>query len=84
MLEKTNELILDFDRYKVPEAINDEYRLKRYNVALELPEVLEIDHVDAGDAFYSISVEGRDALVRTISFIDQCNLGDDITLRFTT
>jgi hypothetical protein len=37
-----------------------------------------------GDALYSISIEGSDAPMRTVSFLDESQLGDDLMLRFTT
>jgi hypothetical protein len=82
--QQATELTLDFDRYQAPEVTNDIYRLKRYHIVLELPEQLDIGEVDPGDAVYSISFEGRDAPMRTVTFLDQSQLGDDLVLRFTT
>lgn len=61
VVENSDDLTLDFDRYKAPEAENETYRQKRYHIVLELLDVLDIDEVNVGDACYSISIEGRDA-----------------------
>lgn len=84
LVEQPDGLTLDFDRYKAPEVTNDTYRLKRYHIVAELPEDLSQADVDVGDALYSISLEGRDAPMRTVTFMDQSDLGDDLVLRFTT
>jgi hypothetical protein len=84
LVEQSNDLTLDFDEHKAPEASNDEYRLKRHRIILELPKELTVGGVDPGDALYSISIEGRDAPMRTVTFMDQSDLGDDLVLRFTT
>jgi len=36
------------------------------------------------DAIYSISIEGRDAPTRTVTFLDQSIVGNSLALRFTT
>lgn len=51
---------------------------------MERPDDLSTADVDPGDALYSISLEGRDAPRRTVTFLDQSDLGDDLVLRFTT
>jgi hypothetical protein len=84
LVEQPDSLTLDFDHYKAPEVANDTYRLKRYHIIAELPDDLEEADVDNGDAIYSISLEGRDAPMRTVTFLDQSDLGDELMLRFTT
>lgn len=84
LLEQSAGLTLDFDRYRAPEVTNDIYRLKRYHILAELPADLSTADVDVGDAVYSISLEGRDAPMRTVTFLDQSQLGADFVLRFTT
>jgi hypothetical protein len=84
LVEEPQSVTLDFDPYKAPEVSNDMYRLKRYHIIAELPDDLEEADVDIGDALYSMSIEGRDAPMRTVTFIDQSDLGDDLVLRFTT
>lgn len=84
LVEQTDGLTVDFDEYQAPEATNDTYRLKRYHILAELPADLTTASVDVGDALYSISLEGRDAPMRTVTFQDQSDLSDALTLRFTT
>lgn len=85
LVEQSNDLTLDFDKNKDGEATNDGYKLKRHRIVLELPEVITVgEDVDPGDALYSISIEGRDAPMRTVTFDDKSELGDGIRLRFTT
>ena len=74
VVEQSQGLTVDLDRVEVPEATNDTYRLKRYHLQVELPEDLSTAEVDPGDALYSISLEGRDAPMRTVSFLDQSSL----------
>lgn len=84
LVEQPQELRVDLEQVDAPEASNDTYRLKRYHISAELPAELSTEEVDPGDALYSISIEGPDAPMRTVSFLDQSRLGDDLTLRFTT
>lgn len=84
LIEQAEGLTVDFDHVQAPEVTNDIYRLKRYHIVAELPDDLPIPAVDVGDALYSISLEGRDAPMRTVTFLDQSDLGDELTLRFTT
>lgn len=84
IVEQPDGLTLDFERYKAPEVTNGTYRLKRYHILAELPDDLDTAEVDVGDALYSISLEGRDAPMRTVTFLDQSQLGEDLVLRFTT
>jgi hypothetical protein len=84
VVEQSEGLTFDLDRIDAPEATNDTYRLKRYHILAELPADLGMAAIDAGDALYSISIEGRDSPMRTVSFLDQSQLGADLTLRFTT
>lgn len=83
IVEQTEGLTIDFDDYEAPEVSNETYRLKRYHIIAELPDKLEETEVDIGDAMYSISLEGRDAPMRTVTFLDHSDLGDALALRFT-
>jgi hypothetical protein len=83
LVEQPNSLTLDFDQFKAPEVTNDTYRLKRYHIIAELPADLNAADVDIGDTLCTISFEGRDAPMRTVTFLDQSDLGDDLMLRFT-
>jgi hypothetical protein len=51
---------------------------------VELPADLGTADIDVGDALYSLSFEERAAPLRTVTFLDQSQLGDDLVLRFTT
>lgn len=84
LIEQPQELTVDLGQVDAPGASNDTYRQKRYYILAELPAELGTGNVDAGDALYSISIEGPDAPMRTVSFLDQSQLGDDLVLRFTT
>ena len=84
LVEQSEGLMVDLDRVEASQASNETYRLKRYHIEAELPEDLPVAEVDAGDALYSISLEGRDAPMRTVAFVDESDLGENLTLRFTT
>lgn len=84
LVEQSDGLTLDFDEYKAPEVSNDVYRLKRYHIIAEIPEGIDEEDVDIGDALYSISLEGRDAPMRTVTFVDQSYIGEELGLQFTT
>lgn len=84
LVEQSEGLTLDFDEYKAPEVSNDVYRLKRYHIIAELPEEIVDADVDVGDAVYSISLEGRDAPMRTVTFVDRSDLGNQFRLQFTS
>lgn len=84
LFEQSEGLTLDFDEYKAPDVSNDTFRLKRYHIIVELPEDIDDAEVDLGDAVYSISLEGRDAPMRTVTFVDTCYLGATLSLQFTT
>lgn len=84
LAEESEGLTVDFDEYKAPEVSNDIFRLKRYHIMVELPEEMEDADVDVGDAVYIISLEGRDAPMRTVTFYDYSDLGKGFMLRFTS
>jgi hypothetical protein len=84
LIEQPQELTVDLEQIGAPEASNETYRLKRFHILAELPAELSTADVDAGDALYSISIEGPDAPMRTVSFMDQSDLGSDLLLQFTT
>ena len=82
-IEQSEGLTVDLGRVVAPEASNETYRLKRYTIVAELPENLGEDTVDPGDPLSSISLEGPDAPMRTVAFVDKSDLGETLTLRFT-
>lgn len=77
-------LTVDLVQVAAPEASNETYRLRRYTIVAELPDDLGEEAADPGDPLYSISFEGPDAPMRTVAFMDKIELGDGLTLRFTT
>ncbi|MGC4104878.1 MAG: hypothetical protein QM753_00805 [Thermomicrobiales bacterium] len=83
-VEQSEGLTVDLGRVEAPEASNETYRLRRYTIVAELPGDLGETAVDPGDPLYSISLEGPDAPMRTVAFVDESDLGDDLILRFTT
>lgn len=83
-VEQAEGLTVDLSRVHAPEASNEHYRLRRYTIEAELPEELGEQGVDPGDPLYSISLEGRDAPMRTVAFVDDSELGAGLTLRLTT
>lgn len=84
VVEQSEGLTVDLAHVMAPEATNDTYRLKRYTIAAELPDDLGEAEVDPGDPLYSISFEGRDAPMRTVAFVNESDLSDALSLRFTT
>lgn len=83
-VEQSAGLTVDLAHVVAPEAANETYRLKRYTIVSELPEDLGEGEVDPGEPLYSISVENGDAPMRTVAFIDDSDLGDGLTTKFTT
>ncbi|MGC4190532.1 MAG: hypothetical protein QM589_04760 [Thermomicrobiales bacterium] len=83
-VEQSDGLTVDLGHVVAPEASNETYRLRRYTIVAELPDNLGEAMVDPGDPLYSISFENGDAPMRTVAFIDESDLGKEMTLRFTT
>lgn len=82
--EQDRSVLYDLDKVEVPESSSAAYRLKCYHFHVELPKNLTAAVVDAGEAVYRISIEGRDAPMRTVSFMDDSNLGAGLAVRLTT
>lgn len=74
-MKHSNALTLDFDSYRAPEAANDEYQLKRYAIVVELPEVIEVEHVTAYLSRDELRLCGRSPS------LTKSNLGDDSSLK---
>lgn len=83
-IEHSEGLTVDLDQVDAPEATGEVYRLKRYTIVAELPDDLGEATVDPGDPLYSISFEGPDAPMRTVAFVNESDLGEGLTLKFTT
>lgn len=84
LIEQPNDFTLDFDNFQTPEAANDDHRLKRCQLVVELTEELSLLDVDVGNALYGNSNEGRDAPMRTVMLLHESQLGDGLAFRFTS
>lgn len=73
----------DLDQVEFLESTKGPYRLRRYDVTLDIPKHLPLAAVTAGDAVYRITIEGRDAPLRAVSFQNDSNLGEVLSIRFT-
>jgi hypothetical protein len=82
--EQDRSVLYDLDQVEAPEASSAVYRLKRYHFHIDLPKNLAAAVVTVGEAVYRISIEGRDAPMRTVSFMDDGNVVDGLSIRFTT
>lgn len=83
-LEPDRTMLYDLDQVVAPEEESAVYRLRRYDFRIDLPQNLAAAVVSAGEAVYRISIEDRDAPMRTVSFMDNSNLGQELAVRFTT
>jgi hypothetical protein len=72
----------DLDQVEFLEGTKGPYRLRRYDFTLDIPKHLPIASVKAGDAVYRITIEGRDAPLRAVSFQDDSDLGEVLSIRF--
>lgn len=82
--EQDRSVVYDLDEVDAPEASSAAYRLKQYHFQIELPKNLISAVVDAGEAVYRMSIEGRNAPMRTVSFLDDSDVGAGLRVRFTT
>jgi len=73
----------DLDEIEFLEGAKGPYRLRRYDVALDTPQHLPLISVKAGETMYRITLEGRDAPLRAVSFEDMSDLRKVGTVRFT-
>lgn len=82
--EATNQVEFDLEQISVtPPVASAKHKMKHYTLKLQLPDdVLTMD-VDPDDPVYSISIEGRDAPMRTVTFSDKSLLGPMLSTRFT-
>lgn len=74
----------DLDQIEFHEGAKGPFRLRRYDFRLDIPNNLALASVRAGEAVYRISIEGRDAPLRAVSFQDDSDLGEVLSMRFTT
>jgi hypothetical protein len=73
----------DLDQVAFREGSKGPFRLRRYDFALDIPRSLPVAAVKVGDPVYRITIEGRDAPLRAVSFQDDSDLGEVFTVRFT-
>jgi hypothetical protein len=78
-----NTVTYNLDHVESLEGSKGPYRLRRYLFNLAIPTDRSLASVNAGAAVYRISIEGRDAPLRAVSFLDESNLGDFFAIRFT-
>lgn len=82
--EAGSEIGFTLDKVPATEVMNEEYRAKRHRLEVELPEGIASSAAETGDPVYSISVESRDAPMRTVSFTDESRLEPSLRVRFTS
>ncbi|MEV8180531.1 hypothetical protein [Specibacter sp. NPDC078692] len=81
--EATSQIEFDFEQISLTPVASDKHKLNHYTLKLHLPDdILTVD-IDPDDPVYSISIEGRDAPMRTVTFSDQSMLGPMLRTRFT-
>lgn len=82
--EANSEVGFTLDEIPATEAANEEYRAKHHRVEIDIPDGITSSAAEPGDPVYSISVESRDAPMRTVSFTDESQLTPALSVRFTT
>lgn len=82
--EQDRSVLYDLEEVDAPEAASAVYRLKRYEFDIALPRNLTAAVVNLGDAVYRISIEDRNAPMRTVSFMNDSTVGAGLAVRFTT
>lgn len=73
----------DLDQVEFLEGTKGPFRLRRYDITLDIPKNLPLAPVKTGDAVYRVTIEGRDAPLRAVSFQDESNIGEVFSIRFT-
>lgn len=82
--EQDRSILYDLDDVEAHEETSAAYRLTYYPFRIDLPKNLTSAVVNAGEAVYRVSIEGRDAPMRTVSFTDDSDVGAGLAVRFTT
>lgn len=82
--EQDRSLLYDLKEVDAPETASAVYRLKRYEFDIALPRNLTAAVVNLGEAVYRISIEDRNAPMRTVSFTNDNTIGEGFAVRFTT
>jgi len=75
--------LYDLDHVPCDEAAKGPFRLRRYEFPLDIPEKRSSAAAKAGDAVYRITIEGRDAPLRAVSFQDDSDLARAYSVKFT-
>jgi hypothetical protein len=81
--DKNTTTTYDLDQIEFGESSKGPFRLRRYDFQWDIPKSLPLASVKPGDALYRISIEGRDAPLRTVSFQDESDLSEVVAIRFT-
>lgn len=81
--EQDNTITYDLDRVESLEGTKGAFRLRLYAFKLNIPKNLPLASIKVGATVYRITIEGRDAPLRSVSFQDESDLGDFFTTRFT-
>ncbi|MGC4192926.1 MAG: hypothetical protein QM589_17410 [Thermomicrobiales bacterium] len=72
--EQDTTVTYDLDQVESLEGTKGPYRLRCYSFNLEIPKLLALASVKAGVLVYRITIEGRDAPLRAVSFQDESDL----------
>lgn len=73
------EVFVDLENHPATTASRDTYTMKRHRVGVPIPAIPELR---AETKLLTISVEGRDARMRTVSLEDRTSLPEELTIRF--
>jgi hypothetical protein len=80
--ERDTTTTCDLDHVESLEGTKGPCRLRLYSFKLKIPRNLPLASVKAGDTVYRISIEGRDAPLRSVSFQEESDLGVVFSIRF--
>ena len=73
----------DLDQVEFREGTKGPFRLRLYEFTLDIPKDLPLAAVKTGDAVYRVTIEGRDAPLRAVSFQDDSDLRALGSIKFT-
>lgn len=81
--EATSEAVFDFERTPVQPTAGEKYQMKHYVLKLQMPNDLTSLDVESGEPVYSVSIEGRDSPMRTVTFVDKTASSNHFRLQHT-
>lgn len=81
--ERDNTINYDLDQVQSQEASKGPFRLRLYTFRLDRLKGLDKAPVKAGETVYRFTIEGRDAMLRAVTFQDETNLSDFFSVRFS-